>query len=125
MVHRQTYQSCYLSMYVVNAAPVCTQNPMTCSEYIAIERCERDKNFEAEGSCSNINIAFIGNFHLFFDLFLWNIVVHELLFQAEYFPSKSGQPRSENSFPPKKKCLEICYTLYPVEALVCKQRSSA
>ena len=49
-------------------------------------------------------------FASFFLLFLWNIDVHELLFQAEYFPSNSGQSVSEDSLPEKKGVWYLRYT---------------
>ena len=52
------------------------------------------------GVCLNVNI---GDMRLFFKLFLCNIDVNELLFQAEYFPSKSWQSVSEDSLPKHKK----------------------
>ena len=43
----------------------------------------------------------IGNLHLFFELFLWNIDIHELLFQEECFPRKSGLSVWEDISPKK------------------------
>ena len=66
----------------------------------------RERDYIFRRVCSNVNI---GDLQLFFELFLWDIDVHELVFQAEYFPSKSGQSVSEDSLP--EKCLVICYTI--------------